>query len=225
MDVSAHKFLFFFLITEAQKVLNVLFFSNPHSWQHLMSIFYTSGSSSLRRNFRQLAPPENNFLLLFKSVFCFFANHSNRLRRVGVIAGQSEGTYFSLIFSQKRHLAQRRKVFPGSASFISFRFILSVCVLVHTEHIWSSINTCIPRRTEACSCKMMKWCIQDHYHLSAKFPGLVLNLILGSRLQVWSVNTRLWLINWSETGTKLLRMLTLTGFSGPNSSCSAPVCK
>lgn len=70
----------------------------------------------------------------FKVFFCFFANYSNRLRGVGVIAGQRGGTYFSLIFSQKRHLAQRRRVFPGFASH-SLRLILSLCVIVHTEHL------------------------------------------------------------------------------------------
>lgn len=104
---------------------------------------FFSGSSSLRRNFRHLAAPENNFLLLFQSVFCKLQQSPRGgWEGVGIIAGQSEGTYFSLIFSQKRHLARRKRVFPGSHSS---RFILSVCV--HTEHIWSSINTYIPRRT------------------------------------------------------------------------------
>lgn len=127
---------FLISITEAQKLLNVFhFFSRiiiPHSIFHIFILQTFSGSSSLRRTFRHLAPPENKSPSSFQSVFFFFANYSNCVGG-GVIAGQSEGTYFSLIFSQKHHLAQRGKVFPGCVSH-SFRIISSVCVQ-------TSINT------------------------------------------------------------------------------------
>lgn len=114
---------------------------------------FFSGSSSLRRNFRHLAAPENNFLLLFQSVFCFFANYSNRLGGGGswYNCRSKRGDIFQPDVQSETPFSPEEESVPRLA------FIDSFCLFVFTRSISEVLlMRTSPEEPEDCSCKMMK---------------------------------------------------------------------
>lgn len=125
----------------------------------------------------------------FKVFFAFLQNYSNRLRGVGVIAGQ-RGEHISAWYSVRNATWPR----GGECSQASLHIHWdSFCLFVFsfTLSIWSSIITYIPTRTWSLLMQndeiMHSGSLSFTSYFSIRFfPGLFLNLILGPQFQVWT---------------------------------------